>query len=579
MDSIIPTTISRNQKILISASGSLLLYSLIKYLRRRAKAKKMRDKGKAKLNSKLSQPIPVLPKVSEEKTAEILSLKVHELVEGLNNKTLTSMEVLSVYISRCIDQGRRLNLSAEELFHDAITRIFSIPASGLLLGVPISIKDEIFQENCSSSGGVVWLSESKDPNDSILVSLLRKQGALPFVRGNAMQLMMWFETTNNLYGTAQNPWDTKRTPGGSSGGDAGLVASRCCPIAIGSDIAGSIRIPSAFCGVYGFKPSSRRITSMDCVATHPKGSCPLEFVVKASYGPIGRCVEDLSLVLRSWWRSELWENDDAVIPLSFNEEEYKKEGKLRIGYFEYNQVFECAQVVKNVVQETVQKLQELGHEMVPVNTNMIPRAAELFIRATYAIPGSYMMEELQGEDPAWTYMKSYYQAKSSIFDSLFRMKCFLTGHWRLAYYLKFAKQSTFSELCEISRGISEFKFEFGQYWNELGLDAIVCPIWPLVAPLHRTTVKIAPAFSYSFLWNLLDYPAGVVPVRQVQEGEDIYDSKERDSFVKVAKEIMSGSVGLPVSIQVIGKPYEDEKTLRLMKVVEKIHQFHKLADI
>lgn len=579
MSSLNLESLSRNQKIVISSCSTLLVYSLIKYLRRRSKAKKISAQGKMKLESKLSNPLPSLPSISSEKTTLILSLKAHELVKHIEDKTLTPMEILSVYITRCVEHGRSLNLSAEELFLDSISRIFSIPESGLLLGVPISIKDEIFQENCSSSGGVVRLSQTKDSYDSILVSLLRAQGALPFVRGNAMQLMMWFETTNNLYGTALNPWDKSRSPGGSSGGDAGLVAAGCVPLAIGSDIAGSIRIPSAYCGVYGFKPSSRRITSAECVATHPTAIVPLELVVKASYGPIGRCVDDLALVAKSWWRRELWGNDDTVIPLEFNEAEYKKEGKLRIGFFDYNQVFECAPVVKQVLKETLAGLKELGHELVEVKTDVMPKATELFIEATYAIPGKFMLEELGGEEPAWVYMKSYYQAKSSFFDSLFRLKCFFTGYKRLAYYLKFAKEASFAEFCRIARGISEVKGEFGQYWNELGIDAIVCPIWPLVAPLHRSTVKVAHAFSYSFFWNLMDYPAGVVPVRLVGDGEDVYESDVRDSFVKTAKDIMTGSKGLPVCVQVVGKAYQDEKTLRVMKIVEGIHKFYKLADI
>lgn len=83
-------------------------------------------------------------------------------------------------------------------------------------------------------------------------------GGIIFVRTNIPQLGMAFESTNNIFGRAQNPWDKTRSPGGSSGGEGGMLASRCSVVGIGSDIGGSVRIPSAFCGVYGLKPCMTR---------------------------------------------------------------------------------------------------------------------------------------------------------------------------------------------------------------------------------------------------------------------------------------------------------------------------------
>ena len=258
----------------------------------------MKKRGESKLLLKLSKTFPPND-IPDDLQSFILSLNAYEIALNINNEKITAQEVLLTYIARAQELGRKYHLSAEEVFEDAISRVSDL-SSGSLKGVPISIKDEIFQENCHSSGGVVRLAFIPDKQDSILVTLLRKAGALPFVRGNAMQLMMWFETSNNLYGRAENPWDPKRTPGGSSGGDAGLVAAGATPLAIGSDVAGSIRIPAAFCGIYGFKPSAKRITSAECTSTHPNCMAPLELLVKASYGPLGRCVEDLVLVLQAW---------------------------------------------------------------------------------------------------------------------------------------------------------------------------------------------------------------------------------------------------------------------------------------
>lgn len=566
-----------SKKAIVAVLGSLIFYKFAKWVMERSKARQMRKKGQAKLQAKLSV-LTKIPEISPEKKSEILRLKAYEIVHNIKSGKYTSEEVLYTYIERAQTLGRKYNLSAEEPFQDALSRLQSLP-SGLLSGVPISIKDEIFQENCSSSGGLVWLALSPDEMDSILVKLLRSSGAVPFIRGNAMQLMMWFETCNNVYGRAENPWDPKRSPGGSSGGDAGLVACGATPLAIGSDIAGSIRIPAAYCGIYGFKPSSHRITSMECVATHPKSMAPLEILVKAAYGPLGKCVEDLVLVMQSWWQEALWVNDNMVVPLKFNNKAYQSDKKMRIGYFDYNNIFECAGVVKSIIRQTVLKLKNDGHELIQIKTDMFPKATELFIRAAFAMEGSFMLEELQGEDPEWPYDAAYYPEKYPGMEILIYLMMKFKGFTQLSELALFAKTLSYKEICILGGEVASFKYEFNQYWQSLNLDAAICPIWPLVAPLHGTTMRLAPAFSYSFFWNLLDFPAGVVPIKLVESGENKYDYFSRDAFVQVAKENMKDSVGLPVCIQVVGSTYQDEKVLKLMKIVQDYYKFHEVSPI
>lgn len=90
---------------------------------------------------------------------------------------------------------------------------------------------------------------------------MKDSGLIPFIKTNVPQFCMTFETTNNLWGTTLNPWDKTKSPGGSSGGEGAIISSRCSFLGIGSDIGGSIRIPSSFCGVYGLRPSGRRISN------------------------------------------------------------------------------------------------------------------------------------------------------------------------------------------------------------------------------------------------------------------------------------------------------------------------------
>ena len=263
-----------------------------------------------------------------------------------------------------------------------------------------------------------------------------------------------------------------------------------------------------------------------------------------------------------------------VIPLNFNTDKYNDTKKLKIGYFDNNQVFECAGVIKSIVKDTVERLKNDGHELVELSTDIFPEATELFIRATFAIDNEYLIEELQGEDPEWPYLLGYYKAKLPFVPFFHRLYEWIKGYKQLSHLLSYAKPLSYKEFCELAREIASFKLKYNEYWESLDLDVVVCPIWPLVAPLHGTTVRIAPAFSYAFFWNLLDYPAGVVPVRTVLDGENNYESQKKDRSVNIASKIMENSVGLPVSIQVVGNCYEDEKVLRVMKIIEGYYQFY-----
>merc|ERR1740121_650272 len=106
------------------------------------------------------------------------------------------------------------------------------------------------------------------------------------------QALMLPESANNVWGTSRNPYDSARTPGGSSGGEGGLVAAYCSPLGIGTDIGGSVRIPCHFCGLYGLKPTTERITKKG-VSVCRVGDRNGQNVVKGTQGPLAHCVEDL----------------------------------------------------------------------------------------------------------------------------------------------------------------------------------------------------------------------------------------------------------------------------------------------
>ena len=563
-----------NKKYAVIAISSFAVYHIIGWIAERIRARKANRRGKEKLRLKLLKNRNFL-NLTLEKKNEILKLKAFEISESIRNGQFSIREILDVYMERAQLLGRKHNLTAEEMFEDALSRLDSIVDSSdsLLFGVPISIKDHIYQEGCCSSGGVVRHCFTQDLGDSPLVSMLRNSGSIPFVRGNVIQMLMWIETTNNIYGTAENPWDITRTTGGSSGGDAGLVAIGGTPLSIGSDIGGSIRIPAAFCGICGFKPSSRRISGKYLTDMLPKHAFYLEFVIKGSIGPMARCVEDMVLVLKSWWKEELWQKDNNVIPLKFNNKEYESNKKLRIGYFTDNKIMKCADVVSNVVLSTVDKLSNDGHTLIEMSTDLMYEAFVLCFKALFCMEGSCILDILDGEDPSWPFLGGYLDAKYPGIGSILLLFVRLSGFKQNYNLLSQCQALTFKEFTVLAAEITNIKTKFHEYYQSQHFDAVICPIWPLVAPQHGSTQKMLSAISYSCVWNVFDFPAGVIPVKLVEPGEDIYNSNVQDAYVKAAKDVMKGSVGLPISIQVVGNSYEDEKVLRVMKIIQGYYNF------
>lgn len=156
----------------------------------------------------------------------------------------------------------------------------------LLDGVPVAIKDEMDQTPYPTTVGTLFLGRSPATTDATVVARLRAAGALLIGKANMHEIGINPNGANAHYGAARNPYDTARDPGGSSSGPAAAVAAGLCPIAIGADGGGSIRIPASLCGLVGLKPTFGRVSEA--------GAAPLCWSV-AHIGPLGATVEDVAL--------------------------------------------------------------------------------------------------------------------------------------------------------------------------------------------------------------------------------------------------------------------------------------------
>ena len=258
-------------------------------------------------------------KLSNDDMQEIGAMTVTEVVQKLNDRTLTSKTLVVALSTRAGTVGLNLGLITETNFFWALDRAelcdqkrresgkknwtfedgeyseekFLPP----MYGIPISVKDVYDMKGFKTTVGC-FSKTNIQQEDSGLIVCLKNAGMIPFVRSTCCQIGMTFETMSNLWGRAKNPWNQERAVGGSSGGEGGLVSGRCSIIGLGSDIGGSIRIPSEFCGVFGLKPGSRRISP----SYHSKLSVDFASFAKnipLCLGPLTHHTEDLALFLKT----------------------------------------------------------------------------------------------------------------------------------------------------------------------------------------------------------------------------------------------------------------------------------------
>lgn len=233
--------------------------------------------------------------------SDLALLPAVELVARLRNGELRSVDLLELYLSRTQEFNETLNaivtLDAEEArlqAKAADTNRAQGKALGALHGLPITVKDVFETKGVRTTAGSPELANYVPDRDAVLVGRLRAAGAIIMGKTNTPVLAADGQTFNPIFGTTNNPWDVSLTPGGSSGGCAAAVSTGMTAMSFGSDIAGSIRIPASFCGIYGHKPTFGLVPQRGHIPPPPGQVRPRDLNV---VGPIARDAADLDLAL------------------------------------------------------------------------------------------------------------------------------------------------------------------------------------------------------------------------------------------------------------------------------------------
>ena len=292
----------------------------------------------------------------------ITSLTVHELIEKLKNKELTSEEITKAYIDRINDKEKDVNAFVTTLCDEALEKAKKIDeerdngkTNSEFAGIPIGIKDNLCTKGIRTTCSSKMLEDFISPYDATVVEKLNNKDLINLGKLNMDEFAMGASTEYSYFKKTSNPWDLKRVPGGSSGGSAAAVAADLVPWALGSDTGGSIRQPASFCGVVGLKPTYGLVSRYGLVAF----ASSLDQI-----GPITKDVTDAALLLDLIAGHDERDTTSYDIPKKDYTKSLKKDIKgLKIGipkeYFGEG----INPEVKEKIDEAIKMYQDLGAEV------------------------------------------------------------------------------------------------------------------------------------------------------------------------------------------------------------------------
>ncbi|KAK1750946.1 acetamidase [Echria macrotheca] len=501
--------------------------------KKRAKTKSWQDIAKQAQNDRTASlpeslvriclpPIPNLPPSQQRTrclpspTVSITSLSPSAIVAAITSPsqpTMTASQVVTSFTLAAVLAHKTTNCLAELVYTDrAKSRAEALDATftatghpvGLLHGVPVSIKSHIgVKGRRMPSGYVAWYDDASDehvaPDDALVVKILERAGAVVHARTAEPQGMMQLETVSNLFGTTTHPYSEVLSPGGSSGGEAALLAMGGSCIGVGSDIGGSIRVPAAACGLFGLKPTAFRVPTTGWAGTPPGGDG-----IVTVLGPMCASLEGVELFMRVVLDAEPWLVEPALVPMPWRE--VKLPPRIRIGVAWDDGIVLPHPPVTRTLGDLVARISGLpGIEVVDFPLYK-PDEAWAIASSLYLTDGGASEQAIlaaSGEPP--TPLMQWILDNPGVKD---------LSRSELEYWLEERE---------------EFRIEYAGHWNRTGewsdvagrwegtVDVLICPVAPWVAMRHGT----AKYWGYSALWNLLDYPALAFPAGRADGEVDV----------------------------------------------------------
>jgi len=444
---------------------------------------------------------------------EVIYVSASSLAQAICAKEVSSEEVVDAYLQRIEAVNPKLNAvvqvtagAARTQAREADEALAQGKIRGPLHGVPMTIKDSLDTAGVISTGGTQARASFVPTQDATVVARLRAAGAILLGKTNTPEFTLSYETDNVIYGRTNNPYDLSRIPGGSSGGEAAIIAAGGSPLGIGSDLGGSIRWPSHCCGIAGIKPTSGRVPRTGDILALGLGALDSWEHI----GPMARYVEDLILSLPIIcgvdWR------DPAIIPMPLSDPKAVDLKRLRVAFHTDNGIASPTPETAEVVRTAARTLSGAGSAVEEDRPVSIERSYEI-CTGLFSADGRAWVQRLRQRVGA-TETKD--PSESS-------------------------KVMSAAELTGLMEKWDRFRSDMLAFLEKY--DVIICPVNAYPAMSHGGASDKPLAFSYTMTYNLTGWPGAVV-----RGG--------------------TSSEGLPIGVQVVGRPWREDVVLAVAQHIE-----------
>jgi Asp-tRNA(Asn)/Glu-tRNA(Gln) amidotransferase A subunit family amidase len=455
------------------------------------------------------------------------NLPAWQMAARIRDREITATELLEAHLAQIQRWNTRLNafVSIDEDRARVAAKAADEAVSarrplGPLHGVPVTIKSSIDVAGLKCEAGTRIRQGHVASTDAPLVSRLKRAGAVILGNTTVPEFLMAWETHSALYGRTNSAWNLDRTPGGSSGGEAAAIAACCSAGGIGSDGGGSIRVPAHFSGICGLKPTPGRIPA---TGHFPSSVGP--FALIGVVGPMARTVRDVELMFQAIAGPDNGDPNAAPVPL--RPVDSKSLLQTRIGYFKDDGRTPVTPETRRAIQRSAEILREAGFVVEPFRPEGLEEARQLW-RVLF-IDGVAML------------LRGAYQGREAEMYSIVR---------EIVEESEGDPPVTTGRLLETLFGRDALRERF---LNQMGrYPILLCPVNAVPAFRHGERswtvegrkVEYLDASSYSQWFNLLGNPGAVVPMDRSDEG-------------------------LPIGVQIVGRPWDEERVLAVAAVLEK----------
>ncbi|HEY6972415.1 MAG TPA: amidase [Candidatus Angelobacter sp.] len=457
-------------------------------------------------------------------SSELTSLSASELARLVREKQISPVELVEAHLQLIEKFNPAINafawVNAEQAMAEARRMEAAVMAGDSakpLLGVPVTIKSCIDVKGMRCEAGSRLRADYVASDDAPLVARLKRAGAIVIGNTNTPEFLMAYNTENKIHGRTSNPWNPTRTAGGSSGGEAAAISCGMSAAGIGSDGGGSIRVPAHFCGICGLKPTPGRIP-----ATGHYPPCGGPFSLIGVVGPMARTVEDLQLLLEV--TSGYDAGDPVSVPLDPPRPKQFQASKPGIGFYEEDGFTTPVPEIRAAVRRAAQSLAENGFQVEPFRPDGLDRARELWFVIFVEAIAAVLRPMVKGQEDEITDNTKEFLAFAAEQPPL-------TGDRLL------------NTLLERDALRSRLLAEMEQF------PILLAPVCSIPAFRHQDAgwgaahpADYVQTMTYCQHYNLLGNPAAVVPVTRTSEG-------------------------LPIGVQIIGRPYKEDEVLAVARIL------------